>query len=391
MIMLKFICIFFFISICYADDKPIIVGNPFLAEYKNGEMSYARNIWDITEYKGLLFFGAGNANNTGPAINAGPVSIISYNPSNNQFKNEGYVDDEQINRFIEINQELYIPGFDAMQSWKYGNFYQRKQQGRWEKHRTIPGAMHVYDLIGYDNKLFAAIWINKQSAIAISSDNGKIWNIQPLNKKGLVERLFLFDESLFALEGFRLHGKYHVNFLKYQNEKFSVHNTLSFKELFPETKNKKAKISLLIVKSVGKSLCYIPVFFDNRKKSVPIGMYCAFYDKDKNMVVQKLKIDEQCRPRDMLVRKNKVYVLATCSVGKLVNNKVFMLDEKINNQQEILGFKSNTFARSFEYLEGYFYFGLGTDVKDRKNWDINELSDWAGIILKVRDSGYFKN
>ena len=70
------------------------MGNPFKEAYKDGEEGYARNIWEMKVYKGLLFLGAGNSNNSGPVPNAGPVPIYSFNPENGIFSREGQVDDE---------------------------------------------------------------------------------------------------------------------------------------------------------------------------------------------------------------------------------------------------------------------------------------------------------
>ena len=68
----------------------IHVGRP------SGEWIYARNIWDMHVFEERIYLGAGNAANSAPAANAGPVPIVCYDPVENSFVKEGTVDDEQI-------------------------------------------------------------------------------------------------------------------------------------------------------------------------------------------------------------------------------------------------------------------------------------------------------
>lgn len=47
---------------------------------------------------------------------------------------------------------------------------------------------------------------------------------------------------------------------------------------------------------------------------------------------------------------------------------------------ELFYFKSISFARSFELLNGDFYFGIGCEIDDPKNWHQNELAPNTGNI-----------
>ena len=42
-----------------------------------------------------------------------------------------------------------------------------------------------------------------------------------------------------------------------------------------------------------------------------------------------------------------------------------------------------TFARSFEEMNGDFYFGLGSEIRSSKKWSIDEISPDTGKIIKV--------
>ena len=61
--------------------------------------------------------------------------------------------------------------------------------------------------------------------------------------------------------------------------------------------------------------------------------------------------------------------------------------------REILRFEAESFARSVEYLEGYLYFGLGTEIKEHGHFEGNslklkfapsEINPASGTILRCR-------
>src|SRR4051794_1860183 len=47
---------------------PTFVGNPFKATAPDGGMEYGRNIWDMENFNGRIYFGYGNSANAGPAL-----------------------------------------------------------------------------------------------------------------------------------------------------------------------------------------------------------------------------------------------------------------------------------------------------------------------------------
>jgi len=85
-----------------------------------------------------------------------------------------------------------------------------------------------------------------------------------------------------------------------------------------------------------------------------------------------------------------VYLLTTKSKDKLSIVKVFKyLKNDYIKYSEVLEFRSPTFARSFEELNGSFYFGLGCEIKSYKNWKQSELKKDTGNIIKI-DAKYIK-
>lgn len=92
-----------------------------------------------------------------------------------------------------------------------------------------------------------------------------------------------------------------------------------------------------------------------------LGMYLK---KDIGKTPELVKLPNRAEGEDVLVIDNELYVLAN---RKLFGDRfiiyVFKTNDPANQNswQKILSFKSSNKARSFEYLDGKFYFGLGQD------------------------------
>ncbi|MDO4424479.1 MAG: hypothetical protein Q4D17_01755, partial [Planctomycetia bacterium] len=54
------------------------LGIPHQKHYPDGEMAYARNIWDMIKYQNRIYLGCGAYDNSPPAANAGPVPVIAF-------------------------------------------------------------------------------------------------------------------------------------------------------------------------------------------------------------------------------------------------------------------------------------------------------------------------
>lgn len=150
------------------------LGNPLQKMYRN-ERVYARNVWDLQAYDGRLYIGGGNSSNLGPARNAGPVPLMSWDPVAKRFLREFVVDDEQIDVYYVFGQRLYTPGHDPRESWELGNFYRREPDGLWKKHRNIPKGIHTYAMHSAGGLLFAGLGTKAGATVAVSRDEGETW------------------------------------------------------------------------------------------------------------------------------------------------------------------------------------------------------------------------
>ena len=358
-----------------------VLANPYIERYAGIEKAYARNIWDMQLYNGAIYIGAGNSSNIGPVPNAGRVPISVLNLKNDSFKFKYVVSEEQINRFKIYNNTLYIPGHDATQKWEFGNFY-KYENNKWIKYRTIPNALHVYDITLFNDKLYIALGLKNGSAVGISYDNGKTWEIQKLGE-GRVYTLLNINQELFAVKYFNKSKKAYYSVAKLdKNGKFKPQPNIRAENIFPYTQLSEKSKKLTRVKNLGNTIFYIGAYVHNDHQSLPFGFYTAKVAKN-TLEATKIAIPNNYIPRDIVIRDEIIYLL----VSQKDTNRVIVIklfSDDISNYKELLEFKSSTFARSFEEYNGNFYFGLGCEIKNPKNYRRGELIPSSGSIIKIK-------
>jgi len=344
-----------------------ILGNPFKGKYRDGSNSYARNVWDMQVFNGRIYLGHGNSNNMGPAPNAGPVDIWYWDIDDNRFVKEFVVDDEQIDHFRIIDGQLITPGHDPKEAWDLGNFY-ILEEGQWKKIRTIPDAIHNYDMLKFREQLFAALGTTNGAAIAMSDDNGKTWNIFDLPKR----RAF----TLFPLNNKLYTSTFGNAVFEYNKEGF--HQVLV--NLFPDVTAVK---NMLVVRPVRfkDTLVYIGANNSIDHQWMPFGLFKATSIERSN----NIQLPEGDAPYDIVVNGSYCYVLINSAPepadGKYKNWVKVLRSEDLVTWQEIVRFEANTFARSFEISEEDIYFGMGSSAA--------QISPETGNILRI--SGVLQN
>lgn len=337
------------------------LGNPLTAKYKSGARVYARNIWDLKAYQGKLYLGHGNSSNIGPAVNAGPIDVWYWNSQDKTFKKEFTVDDEQISHYVETSKYLLIPGHDPKESWKLGNMYVYKD-GNWKKVRTIPRGIHCYDLIEFDGKIFSALGTKKGAEVAISSDEGKTWQSHTLKDAYRAYTFFVINNELYV-------SNFMSVIYKYTGKGFEKINA----NLFPDSTH---SMSALIVRpnNFNNQLIYIGADNTNDHQWAPFGLYkCSSI-----LNAEKITLSETDFPYDIKVDNGICYVLTNERLwdNADADNKVKIWQSKgLKDWTQIFNFKTKGLARSFEIMNGDFFFGIGcTTVK---------LSNQSGNILKL--------
>lgn len=405
------------------------LGNPFADIYPDGDAVYARNVWDLQRFAGRIFIGAGNSSNIGPGPNAGPVEIKIYDPDTGEFSVEGIVDEEQIDVYRILDRKLCIPGHDPTQSWKFGNFYCRDDAGAWTKFRNIPQGLHTYDMAWFKGDLYAALGTAGGGAILRSGDGGRSWSVIYEGNRRVYSFLQVSD-SLFGVSSFatgvskvkgsgghlfsslvkKLSGlleghddfPYAVKLKKMISGSgdTSVHGMtevtgnagavprrdIGIPEIFPDTPlapNKYAKIIRPL--AVGDKAIYIGAYIHNDHQSMPFGLYIAASPLSGEISAKRISLPGSLVPWDFLVEKDILYVLAGNHDGRDALIQVLTAPfAEPYRPVEIFRFHYPSFARSFEVVNGDFYFGIGCEVKNPKSYTLDEIVPQTGNILRLK-------
>ncbi len=171
------------------------VADPHRARFPDDDylQCFARSIWDMHTFEGRIYLGGGDL-----ARNTGPTEVWSLSETGvvTDLQLETVVQDEMVVQFRDCDGTLFIPGSDATESWRFGNFY-LKHEGHWQKRRTIPGALHVFDIASLEGTLYAAAMTLSGESLFSSSDNGLSWTA--LESSPQVTGLVAAGDSLFAI------------------------------------------------------------------------------------------------------------------------------------------------------------------------------------------------
>lgn len=134
-----------------------------------------RSIWDLQYWHGRIYIGHGDWD-----ANTGPVQALYLDTSENVVvHDQGFMfDDEAVHTFRVINDVLFALGADAKESWDFGNIYVKEQDNPWEKLRSLPRGVHVFD-IGFSAGTFIASGSDDKTAGIVWTSGGgfRSWTV----------------------------------------------------------------------------------------------------------------------------------------------------------------------------------------------------------------------
>ncbi|MDR1671671.1 MAG: hypothetical protein LBR57_04035 [Alistipes sp.] len=355
------------------------LGNPLRERYAdNTQWVFARNVWDMHAFAGKIYFGGGNSNNEPPAVNAGPADLWALDPATRQFTKEYTVNEEQIHLLRDFDDQLYIPGHDSREGWNLGNFY-RLTNGVWKKHRTVPLGIHVYDIYKWGGRLYAAIGPDGGRGIQVSDDDGTTWTgafdypsttsrhytLVPVGNELMANIYYLSSAYSVVFYCPEPGAKFVYSIDRELASRFAL-GTLS------ATRMERAVV-------MNGTTVYVSARDDTDHQYVPLALARARSRTD----VSQVGLPAGALPRDLLVAGDWLLVLISTPVteGGFEVAVLATRDVDAANVEwlELLRFTAPTFARSFEYLDGAFYFGLGCEPAD--------LATATGDILTVPFEG----
>lgn len=93
------------------------------------------------------------------------------------------------------------------------------------------------------------------------------------------------------------------------------------------------------------------------------GLYVT--DDFNNYSKVSIKGYEDYTVRDAIIRSGKVYLLAGKKKADDTYDNVVIETDKFESYRPLFCFNTKTFARSFEFCNGAFYFGLGTKITEK--------------------------
>lgn len=322
------------------------LGNPFLEK-----PLMARNVWDMKVFDGQVYFGHGDA-----VANSGPIKLFRFDTTSKKFVSDFTVDDESIHDFDIVGNQLVIAGYDPREAWELGNFY-RLEQGIWHKHRTIPWGVHAYQVTEFEGKLFIGISTDHlHPSLLSSSDQGLTWQDATDNQflDRAFNKLIVLNRQLYAT------GLLGAGTLKLENGVFDGAN-ISIKQIAPGlTADAPMLISKLehfkdgVVYTVGRRQMYTTDPDEERYETIAKA---AFFSRNFQDTVPIL-LPENSVPTDILVKDGQVLILTHRKLETGFENMVIQSSDA-RSWTETLRFSSSSFARSFEFLNSQFYFGLG--------------------------------
>jgi hypothetical protein len=319
-----------------------------------GLAPYARNAWDLKVYADRLYVGGGNSSNWGPSPNAGPIPVVSWD--GRSLAREFWTSEEQVDRFVEVDGALVVPGHDPRDDWSLGNFYRLEAAG-WVKHRTIPGGIHAYDVAGHGGLLYAALGsVDPRATVVRSADGGLSWVAVPLDAGWRAV-------SLVPL-GPELHASTYAG-------TWRVDGAAAERDADGAWTDDRADSPVVLQRAVtfhGRAV-YVSAAVVNDHQWRPLSLRWRAAGGPSHLV----DLPGGALPRDLVVDGERLLVLAHAPGD--VGDAVVLETVDVRHFREVLRARLPALARSLESYRGDLYLGLGCeadDVREESGWLLRE-------------------
>jgi hypothetical protein len=294
-----------------------------------------------------------------------------------------------------FDNKLYIPAADPRNADK-NKYYRRNNDGTWTKYASDRVRLaHVRDLIQTRDNNILLVGNNRNvtqdsslPGTAITTDDGLSFRAAGLERTpgNILDfnwffSVFSYQDRIYAPTSLlRDIGNYASTIAVYNPEtkKFILEPNLKNDEFIPTKQigKNRSKYGMYVIYRLWN-----PVEFNNyliysvRSYANDPEYYEEFYMNSLGMYLKekigksprKVNFPRQAIGEDVLIIDDELYVLANQRKSR---NEFIVYVYKTKNPanrrkwQKVLDFPSTNKARSFEYLNGKFYFGLGQDYGD---------------------------
>ena len=340
-----------------------VLGNPTSERFSEGQI--ASCVWDITYHDGKIFIGSGDYDK-----NTRPTDIWAFDLQSEEWVKTGTVEDDAITRFLYINNKLVAPGIDPAEDWTLGNYY-TYNGSTWEKTRTLPNAVHTFDMLEYEGKLFAGIGVDHDfSPFVVSIDGGQTFNHVELYKDNKPEDLeqYAFSRAYELIEyNSKLYSIVRHAFMKGQTEQdgYTYVSTLYVYE---------NGVMNSVCDLTGKfNLFGASVNMFNSKATFNEKLYFAsdyLYQTSDMQNFEKIRLPQGQAVSKFIIENDTMYILGVKQVGEQFRNVVYSTKDVVTFE-EVFCFDYSVPALSMVKVQDDFYLGMGNRfTKNKQNGEV---------------------
>lgn len=365
----------------------------------------SRNPYDMQVFEGKVYVSNGNYQD-----NTGPVKIYSYQNDSTEATRSYVISTEQVDELYVYDGCLFALETDP-QTWGASQVcFLKPGEEKWTViNQALNECIHCFDMVEFEGSLFfcgssigypGGIESSKSSVYRLDKDiteagREDFTEVFSVNRSGDVitygstsgvpryYELFVLRGELYAVYYSSYSSKARkgkLNFsgiYKYDRKsgQFVYDKTADAEPIFDEfRKVRQDKTSISHDFALGG---YYYFLFDNEDGTLLRTKDLKSYEK------VTVPGHENAAFRDVIFIKNKPYILASEKTDDGYINYVFQSGD-FNNFSLHYTFKTPLFARSFEYLDGSFYFGLGFCGMYFGNAGLPLHSEECGRILRYK-------
>lgn len=347
------------------DDTALInsLGNPYHSQY--GADSAACIAWDLMVHDGMLHRGAGDYD-----INTGMFSVWAYNLNTESWQYTGVSEDEEISRFVLIDDALYAPGTDARADWTLGNYY-RFENGMWERNRTIPDGIHVWDIAKFDGKLFFGLGVDpptRSTPLVYMNEDGS-FTFVPMYK-GETKR-----EDLTVITHLRAYELYTCGDRLYAYVQIHNENAGTTGEIYRFEDEKFVFQAYVTQFLPGVQLTYRHFSGDAQYEDATYLAQNFLYKTTDGVEFTRITMPENAKVSDLLVDEDGLHLLTYKRINQEDGYDIVIYRLVNDEPVEELRFKYALPPIAFDTDGGYIYISVGRVAgRDPRN----------GTILRIK-------
>lgn len=323
----------------------------FLGQVSGSLSAQARNIWDLQVYAGRVYIGQGDSVNN---LAAGAVHLRYWDPAADAFGDAGSVQSEKIERFRVFGSTLYAPGYDP-QSGNPVQYYIWDGTTLTRIEPFAAGSTHTWD---YHEFFGGKRYIVSTGGLArYDPGGGAIWELIQSSTQGFA---FEVGASLYICDGFIVRR---VN-------TDDTYTNFTIADFAPAvTTNIDTNPFAFPYRDVVIGSATLTIWDRQYTTHLPYDEFV--YITTAPGAASSVATPAGESPRDLASVSGVGYVLTSKDLGGgSWQNAVYSINAGFTAMTEVFNVILPTFARSFAYLNGGWYLGLGTDASHANSGDI---------------------